>query len=454
MSPNQKNILRQIGTDLVLRRSTQADAQALADFNSAIHSDDGPEKPDRRVGVWASDLLRGDHPTFGEGDYTIVEEVQTGKIVSSMNLISQTWSFDGIPFKVGRPELVGTLPEYRNRGLVRMQFDTVHQWSAERGEMLQVITGIPYYYRLFGYEMALELEGGRAGYLPQVPKLKEGQPEPFKIRPASEADVPFIGEIYRNACKRYPLACVWDARALEYEVLRKSPENINRYEYRIIESLDGERLGFFCHPGFLWGTLLGAALFEVKPGVSWGEVAPSVVRYLFSTGKAYAAAEKKDDFSSFGFWLGSEHPVYQVLGNRLPRVRTPYAWYVRTPDLVGFLKLVAPALEARLARSLYPGHSDELKITFYRPSPPYPAGVRLLLEKGKLATIEAYRPEPVGHAGNAAFPGLTFLQLLFGYRSLAEIRYAFPDCWTDNDEINGLLNAMFPRQSSDIMPVS
>jgi hypothetical protein len=37
-----------------------------------------------------------------------------------MNLISQIWAYEGIPFGVGRPELVGTLPEYRNRGLVRL----------------------------------------------------------------------------------------------------------------------------------------------------------------------------------------------------------------------------------------------------------------------------------------------------------------------------------------------
>ena len=61
-----------------------------------------------------------------------------------MNLISQTWAYEGIPFEVGRPELVGTLPEYRNRGLVRAQFEEVHRWSAARGELVQGITGIPY----------------------------------------------------------------------------------------------------------------------------------------------------------------------------------------------------------------------------------------------------------------------------------------------------------------------
>ena len=74
-----------------------------------IHGEHGP---DERIGQWTRDLLEKPHPTFGTGDFTIVEEQASGKIVSSLNLISQTWSYAGIPFKVGRPELVGTLPEF------------------------------------------------------------------------------------------------------------------------------------------------------------------------------------------------------------------------------------------------------------------------------------------------------------------------------------------------------
>jgi predicted acetyltransferase len=92
----------------------------------------------------------------------------------------------------GMPELVGTLPGYRGRGLVRAQFEVVHQWSAARGELLQAITGIPYYYRQFGYEMAVNLGGGRVGFKPQLPKLTEGQAEPFTIRPSVEADLPLL----------------------------------------------------------------------------------------------------------------------------------------------------------------------------------------------------------------------------------------------------------------------
>ena len=140
-------IIRDLGYGLVLRRSTIEDAEALATFNAWVHSDEGPDHPDEKVAAWTRDLMSGRHPTHDPDDFTIVEETGTGRIVSAMNLISQTWAYEGIPFGVGRPELVGTLPEYRKRGLVRLQFEEIHQWSAERGELVQAITGIPYYYR-------------------------------------------------------------------------------------------------------------------------------------------------------------------------------------------------------------------------------------------------------------------------------------------------------------------
>ena len=174
MADHAPTILRDLGDGLVMRRSIAADAQAIAEFNSWVQGDPDAPHPIEGETYWALDLLRGNHPTFREDDFTIVEDTTTGKIVSVTNLIDQIWSYSGIRFGVGRPESVGTLPEYRNRGLVRAQFDVLHRWSAERGHLVQGITGIPYYYRQFGYEMALDLGGGRIGYVPNIPPLKAG----------------------------------------------------------------------------------------------------------------------------------------------------------------------------------------------------------------------------------------------------------------------------------------
>ncbi len=455
-----KDVLCDLGDGLILRRGRAEDADALPAFNARIHSDDGPEKPDQGVEAWTRDLLVKPHPTFKPQDFTIVEELESGKIVSSMNLISQTWSYAGIRFGVGRPELVGTLPEYRHRGLVRKQFDVAHQWSAARGELVQAITGIPYYYRLFGYEMGLNLHGGRVGYPTHVPRLPAGEAEPFVVRPATAADIPFIARLYAVGCLRSLVACEWDDALWRYELLAKDPKHVNRYELRIIERARGEgalndAVGFLAHTPFAWGDLVAATRYELEAGISWAAVTPSVVRYLEAAYDTCAAAapgsalpEGKKPFGGFCFNLGDQHPVYQVMEGRLPKVRRSYAWFVRVPDLPAFLTHISPVLERRLAGSPLAGYSGDLKITFYR------RGLHLVFEQGRLVKIKHWIPEPQGHSGDAAFPEFTFLHLLFGHRTLDALEYAFTDCWTHSDEARVLLQALFPSQPSDVWPIS
>jgi hypothetical protein len=344
---------------------------------------------------------------------------------------------------------VGTLPEYRKRGLVRLQFNVIHRWSAESGEKVQAITGIPYYYRQFGYEMALNLSGGRIGFPMHIPRLNEGETEPYHIRPAAEADIPFISQMMEMNNQRSLVACVWDEALWRYELHGKSEKNVNRVEVRVIETREGVSCGIFVHPPFTWGERMVLYQYEILPGYSWLEVSPSVIRYLeVAHAQLPPSHGEKKPFGAFGFWLGEDHPVYHAMPDRLPRVRTPYAWYIRVADIPDYLGLISPVLEKRLAESPLASYSGELKITFYRD------GVRVVIEKGKLVTIEAWQPSPVGHAGQVAFPPHTFLQLVFGYRNMEMLKSSFVDCWTEKDEYQALLDAMFPRQPSDFWPVS
>ena len=440
-------MIRDLGNGLILRRSTGEDTEALVSFHADVHREPGAEEPEEYVAAWVRDLMRGDHPTFGLGDFTIVEDTRTGAIVSSLCLISQTWSYSGIEFGVGRPELVSTHPDYRNRGLIRAQFDEIHRWSAARGEWVQAITGIPYFYRQFGYEMAMTLGGSRLGYKPNVPKLKDGEEEPFRLRPAVEADLPFMTQVYRHGAGRYPVTCLRDEAMWRYELIGKGEKNANRRALALIETPAGERVGLLGHSARLWQGRVGTGLYELKPGVSWLDVTPSIARYLWRLGEEWAVGDPKQEMERFVFWLGAEHPAYYVFQKHLPETQPPYAWYLRLADLRGFLLHVAPALEERLAASPLVGHTGEIKISSYR------NGLLLAFDAGRLAAVRPWQPTPKD-AGDAAFPDLTFLQLLFGYRSLEELDHAFADCWISDDKARALLAALFPKQPSDIWPVS
>lgn len=444
MLTEQKTILRDLGNGLILRRSSPEDADGLSEFNGRIHGADEADR--KRLRAWTRDLLARPHPTFHPDDFTVVEESATGKIVSSLNLIPQTWSYEGIAFGVGRPELVGTLPEYRGRGLIRAQFDEIHKWCEERGLPVQVITGIPYFYRQFGYEMALDLAGRRVGYETHVPKSKEGEKEKYVIRPAEKADLPFIAHVYDHAVRRHMVSCVRTLEIFEYELNGQSADSINRFEMHVVEDSTGEPVGYLQHPNYLWQTGLTAVWYELSPGVSWLDVTPTVVRYLWGRGQEYATRDERK-CTTFSFMGGAEHPVYQALGKNLPFVREPYAYQVRVPDLVGFLNLIKPALEKRLAESIASGHSREIKVSFYRD------GLQIVIERGRLTAIEKWMPSPE-EDGDIAFPDRTFLQMLFGYRSYEDLRTAFADCWCNEEEVRVLMNVLFPKKLSDVFPMA
>ena len=445
-TPQEKTILKDLGAGLILRRSTPEDADALADFNGLVHSDDGPEKPDERVAAWTRDLLTRPHPTFSPDDFTIIEEVATGRIVSSLNLIPQTWTYEGIPFGVGRSELVGTLPEFRKRGLIRIQYEEIHKWCVDSNLPVQAITGIPYFYRKFGYEMALDLEGGRFGHETHVPKLKEGETEPYRLRAATPADIPFMTGVYEQIQGRYPIVCQRTPEIWLYEMKGRSEKHVNRLEQRIIEDESGEPVGFLLHPLFLIMDGAFAFMYELKAGVSWLAVTPSVVRYLWETGQAYARRDEKAS-SFFCFLFGAQHPVYEALGTRLPSRARPYAWYIRVPDLPGFIRHIGPALEKRLAESIAAGHTGKIRINRYSNI------LSLNFERGKLTGVEE-EPRKASDYADLGLPELTILQIIFGRTSFMELHGIVPDVYYDKEEAAILLNILFPKKHSNILGIA
>ncbi len=102
------------------------------------------------------------------------------------------------------------------------------------------------------------------------------------------------------------------------------------------------------------------------------------------------------------FALGRSHPLYALFGPRLdPTLRRRYAWYVRVPDLPGFVRHIAPALERRLAVSPAAGYSGALHLDLYR------GGLRLALELGRLVAVEQWRVSQGGGPGR--LPHASFL---------------------------------------------
>ncbi len=435
---------RDVGDGLRLRSATVADGEPLAAFNSMVHGGP-PEIPDVQAAIWTRDLLRGDHPTSPVSDHAIVEEIETGRIVSSCLLISQRWTYGGIPFEVGRPELVGTDPDYRGRGLIGRLLDVIHRRSEERGQVMQALTGIPNFYRRFGYEPALIVSPPRTGYPTSIDELPEDAEEPVRFRPVTEDDLPFVVEMYERSTRRSLVATVRDEALWRYEWTARDPGSDYVHDLQVIQTPDGVRIGLIAHLKQLRGGALYANLVELGEGVAWTDVTGPVLRFLRSAGEAIAA-RAGERLRSVGFDLPWTHPFLRLASSQLSPERRAFSWDVRVPDLAAFVRHVAPVLERRLAASDFAGYTGDLPITFYR------SGLRLGFAGGRLVSIEPWLPDPVWQT-EAAFPGQSFLYLVFGSRSIEQLEVAFPDCQIRSDVTRALIETLFPVSPSVVWPI-
>lgn len=219
---------------------------------------------------------------------------------------------------------------------------------------------------------------------------------------------------------------------------------MERIPFQIIETAGGRAVGYLAPNRDLgWGGY-GVIELAVVEGQSLRAVMPSVLRALKMMAEAEAAAQNTS-MDTLSFKLGSEHPAFDAAPDLLHKTRPPYAWYIRVADVPAFLRRIAPALETRLARSPLAGHTGALRIDEYQ------SGFRLILQQGKIKAIEPWQcaesEEP-----SATFPPLVFLQLLFGYRPLAQLRTFYADCRVQ-DKAEPLLNVLFPQAQSCVIPV-
>lgn len=445
-----------LGDGLICRWSTRADLDKIMHLYATVFRDSDDEPLNLGAGDEARVFMSEGFPLMGAEDFALVEDTSRPErsIVAATSFWRRQWSYGGIPFGVGQPENVATLAAYRNRGLVRALFGMFHARSAAAGHLAQAITGIPYFYRQFDYEYVLDLGGSRSVPLTAIPEKAEDANEPYHLRLATLADIPDLQALYNQ---RRAASLVWhetDEAFWRYHVTGwtdpavcgKNPAQVGLIgKLHMIVNGDRQTCGYVWLASKRWGRSQFIFALELYPHVNWQSALPCLLRAFRTHGEQTPpVVGNAKALQDIGFELGRAHPVYALLGDNLAvRSDPPYAWYLRVPDVAAFVRHIAPVLEQRLADSILVGYTGELKVNFYR------SGLRLHFEQGIFSTAEPWRGSAHGDHGNAGFPPLVFLQLLFGYRSLAELSEFFPDVWA-SDTAKLLIDTLFPKQPSTV----
>jgi GNAT superfamily N-acetyltransferase len=442
------NYRRELGGGLFQRWSTPEDTENIAQLCGMVFRDQENEPLNIRMMESVRRQMSGDFPLMGPGDYAVIEDPskEGNTLVACTCLWRQEWEYEGIAFGVGQPEYVATHPDYRNRGLIRTLFDMIHTRSEAEGHLVQAITGISYFYRQFGYEYAVELEGRRVTYLSLIPRAQESTPEPYALRAATTEDIPLLSELYNRQRDASMVWAIASERFWRYQIKEEKDPTIvgKQMGVRMLVDDTGAVQGYLMVAIKRWDNSLNVYALNVAAGVSWQAVVPPLLRALQAYGMQIpAVGPDVPPLNEISFWLGSAHPVYEVLGEALaPFYEPPYAWYVRVPDVLAFLRHIAPALERHLANSAAAAYTGDFTLDFYQ------GGLHMVFDKGHITHIEPWRAPAYKNNADASCPALVFLQLLFGYRSLDELRYAFPDVRVEKSEAEVLLNALFPKKFS------
>lgn len=152
-----------------------------------------------------SDAL--DHRLVVEGELgwdACAVVVDGDRVVSTATLLDETVRVGDVVLPAGQVELVATDTGYEGRGLVRALMAWAHDRSRDRGHLLQVMIGIPYFYRLFGYEYAIDIPRARA--LREPPPGAVVREPASALREATTADIPALVALQEAAQAPYDVA--------------------------------------------------------------------------------------------------------------------------------------------------------------------------------------------------------------------------------------------------------
>lgn len=406
-----------IGDNLILRTAAdERDVERVAEFNGSIH---GPEIVSMTRNLFIH------HPNTQKEDLIFVEDEKSNQVVSSLCLIPWTWRYEDVEIPTGEMGIVGTLEEYRRRGLIHAQVEYFKRRLEERGCLLSHIQGIPYYYRQFGYEYALPLEGGlrlEIRHVPAPPAI------PFTFRLATLQDVPTLMQLYDEASQDLAIHTVRDEAIWQY-LLTHSKGTETEQEIWIIQNTESRAIGYICVPKHHFGEELVASEVS-RMGYN---AAMATLHHL----KTLAVERNKPGIR---LNLPANCTLMQLARSLDAYDMGTYAWQIHVPDFAALLCTLKPVFERRLGESPFAGLTKDVRISLYRET------IQLRFETGKLVEVAN-----LGFARGAdvRVPPLQFVPLILGYRTVKELQAAYPDV-SAASPWQLLADTLFPKVTSFI----
>lgn len=354
-------------------------------------------------GITCERILRH-HPEVRYDDFLLVEDEQSGEVVSTTCLIPWRCTLDGVALDVAMLEIVATHPHFRKRGLIRAQIAAFHTTVQQQGFDLTIIEGIPYYYRQFGYAYATD--HWASDTLP-VSRIPEGNPTvlaALHLRRATVADIPTLSQLYDATMATPTLVTQRDEGRWRY-LLTAAEMPV----YLLEDSTHDRVVGYVS----AWGLAGNSGIRILESGFSSAEWALHFLRWCKTktSGQLQLSWPQSSLLVQVGRSLGST-------------ITGADQWLLRITDPVRLLTKLAPLFAKRLAAAAWSHVTGDITINLFRQA------YRLRFVMGQLVAVD-----PLGFVdasmgadgGDLCIPPDAFVRLVTGYRTLDQLSDAWPD---------------------------
>lgn len=361
------------------------------------------------------------HPVMNREHFFVVKHGD--KAVAGLVLIPQVWKIGGVELKVAEMGCVGTAPEHRRKGVQMILNNEFDNYAKENGFDLCALAGIPYFYRQFGYQYALELDYSTELKIEDLPNIDTG----IKVEKFDETHIETADEILRRTQERYLVKSV---RPKGIWGMQQTTGTYGGEPYEAVVFTRGEWIaGYHRYVVDNEKKTINIKELGISENVSAKEIAAAIRKQASQKGltELKTGLSHIDEFSKY-------------LISRGAKTNRPYAWQVKIIDLPGFISKIKLVLEHRIENSDYTGLSRDITINFWKYS------VKMSIEEGKIASIEKAFGEKDRTIG---FNPYVFTKLALGYKSRMELEKMYPDFRVQGD-LGSLIDVMFPKQPSYI----
>jgi GNAT superfamily N-acetyltransferase len=339
----------------------------------------------------------------------LVEKDQ--RVLATATLLDEHVRVGSVTLASGQIELVATAREAEGRGYSRALMNWCHARSASRGHVVQVMIGIPNFYRQFGYHYSIPMH-------PWAPTARRAAaPDGLTLTAGTLSDGADLQRLQDVAQSSYDIAVPHSADCWSW--LLQHPSSTQW----IVTDDAGQQLGV-------------ARMYDDHEGsVDVGELtadSAATTAALVAHAQALAGAD--------GTVRVSHRPHVPGLADLLGAPERREWYYVRIPDPTALFTALAPELLRRL--HAMGRETGESMLSFYR------SHLRLTWKSDRLEVTAGGPLQAPVFAGGSGVPLDALGSLLFG-GGAADIDERFPDALLGRQE--DLMRELFPPQQADLL---